>query len=413
MLEYSMDDATSDPSSNNPTPFHVGSFVHVAGPSSHYSRRGLEKCFDFTTGLAHCFRNQVEPKMWHALLHDEQNCIVQEGNPHLPMSLNLAFVTAILAILKITLNAILAEHPSQLPQSTSAVESVLDRIKPHVDKHLKSIDTPASPVHILYDIPLLERSIHDGKERTVQGLLTLEFYRAPGRKTAPWHRKCVLKSMNVPWYKGVKLQHKYEFSDETYSPPLVTADELNNVIQVPTLESVSASNDFEFVATSTDLDVVMDQDIDVSASSTQSASHLARLVDDVLMKDGSNPWVVTGTSSFPPVPSRCNSLELDSDIWAPLAGPYVGTLESMLPSKPLSNPGLNEALPSPPIVARLSAVYTSPEQNVYSDPIHHPTDEHRRCNSPENIDLDGNEDGQDISASETTSDAGTEKSTLS
>ncbi|KAF9120061.1 hypothetical protein BGW39_011696 [Mortierella sp. 14UC] len=411
-------DLTSGPpSNNNPVPFLGRTFVHVAGPSQSSSRRGLQESFDFTTGHVDCFRDPAEPKMWFALPHDKQEtCLVQEGNPHLPPHLSLAFVTAILAILKTTLDAVLAAHPSQLPQSASAVEAVLDRIQPEVENHLQSTSMPDSTVHILCDIPLLERRIHEGMEMTVQGLITLEFYRAPERKTTTWHRRSALKVMNVPWYMAIELEHKYVFPDKAYSLPIINTDAPGSAVQEPTLESASASND---------LDAFMDQDIGVSASSTQPASHLVYITDDVLMADISIPcFEVTGPRPFPPVPSRCVSLELGSEKWAFLEAFHSrGTPEPMLPGSLPSTSCYNETSQLFHAATHPPAIWIPQEQLLHSAAIHDPTHVHERCCSPENTnisdsegdenDCDENEDeydegdhDEDDSSLETTSTTG-------
>ncbi|KAF9901976.1 hypothetical protein EC991_005438 [Linnemannia zychae] len=182
--------------------------------------------------------------------------------------------------------------------------------------------------------------------------------------------------MNGPWYKGVELQREYTFLDETYSPPLVTTGELDNVIQEPTIESVSNSNDLESVSKFTGTDASMDQDIDISTSSIQQHPSLSEA-------------------------NHCNSLALDFEIRVPYAGLHGGTLEPMLLYTMSSTPILNEAFQSAPFVAHLTVVNTPQDQNMHSGAIHHPTHVQECCHSPENTNLndnknDGNEYDEDL-----------------
>ncbi|KAG0274718.1 hypothetical protein BGZ95_009521 [Linnemannia exigua] len=400
-------DVNSDPASNNT---YLGrTFVRVAGPSQSSSRRGLQEVFDLTTGHMDCFRDLAEPMKWSGVQHDKpQTCLVQEGNPYLPPDLGLTFVTAILAILKISLAAILTHHPSQLPQSTPAINVALDRVQPDVDKHLQSTSIPHSTVHILCDIPLLERRIHDGREITVQGLLTVEFYRAPERETTTWHRRSALIVMNVPWYLGIEHKNKYEFLDKTYPPPLLNTAASNGAIQDPALESTSASKDLE---TSMNHDA-QPTVIDVSVPSPQPAFEHASAADDISMTDASAAcFDVIGIDPFPPVLSRCVSLELWSEKWLFLESFHSrGTQEPMLPGSLPSTTYYSPAGQSFLAGDQYPGVYVSPEQLLHAITGHLP-DMHERCHSPENTNTDlgdgsndhGDDDDDEDSSFETAS----------
>ncbi|KAK3843743.1 MAG: hypothetical protein J3R72DRAFT_439832 [Linnemannia gamsii] len=380
-------DSNFDPASNNtPAPYLGRTFVHVVGPSQINSRRGVQEAFEFTTGLMDCFRDPTQPMKWSGLHHDKpQTCLVLEGYPYPPPPLSLAFVTAILAILKTSFAAILTDHPSQLTQSTSAVDVALDLIQHDLDRHLQSTSIPHSTVHIICDIPLphLEPYIHDGRETMVQRRLTVEFYRSPEQLTTTWHRRSALIVMNALRYLGTELKYRYEFSDETYSPPLLTAAASNGAIQESTLESRSTSNGLE---ASMDYQPTV---IAVSAPSTRPVSDHASAADDLPMTGPSAAcFEVTGTHPFPPVPSRCVSLELWSEKWYFLEPfPSRGTPEPMLPGSLPSVTFCSSAAQSFHAGEHRPAVYGSIEQ-PHAIVGHFSINMHERCHSPENIQAD-------------------------
>ncbi|KAF9912974.1 hypothetical protein EC991_007588, partial [Linnemannia zychae] len=144
---------------------------------------------------------------------------VENSDSYLPPNLDVAFVSAILKIQEHILSAIKTYSFYKLPQCTfshtaaSIVITDLDCIQEQVDNILQSGAVPDYAVHIMLDIPFYGSYMHNNKEVPQSGLICVQYYRAPWRESAKWHRRSDIYTKEGCWFMAAPPKDKYRFKE--------------------------------------------------------------------------------------------------------------------------------------------------------------------------------------------------------
>ncbi|KAF9131001.1 hypothetical protein BGX30_013274 [Mortierella sp. GBA39] len=150
---------------------------------------------------------------WFGFRHGDPQVEHVARNFQFPPTPAGTYAREIMALRKTLLDALYTNYSGR--HTTVSISAALNHSQSEINRHLFSDALTLSTVHIIYDIPFLERHLRDGKEVEVKVVVTIEFYQAPWRAgTRRWNRGGSLDHMSANWHKtDAKVQHNFE---ETY-----------------------------------------------------------------------------------------------------------------------------------------------------------------------------------------------------